>query len=177
VILTAENQNLTYGQILLLDWHNRFAHLNFTRIQQVLRHVPFIERKFGDAVKCDHAICHTCDLAKAKRRPKRSTLQTNTTERDWDLQAGNTKVGARVTVDHFEIRLLCRTYESYGNPSSTTLKGGALFVDHASSFVHCKNQVGFSAVETIRAKQSYEWFCMDNGVVVQDYLTDSGTFK
>jgi hypothetical protein len=43
--------------------------------------------------------------------------------------------------------------------------------------IHCEHQVGFSAVETIRAKQSYERLCMDNGVVVQDYLTDSGAFK
>jgi hypothetical protein len=34
-----------------------------------------------------------------------------------------------------------------------------------------------SAVETILAKQSYERLCMDNGVFVQDYLTDIGTFK
>jgi hypothetical protein len=43
--------------------------------------------------------------------------------------------------------------------------------------IHCEHQVGFSAVETIRAKKSYERLCMDNGVVVQDYLTDSGAFK
>jgi hypothetical protein len=55
--------------------------------------------------------------------------------------------------------------------------GGYLFVEHASGMIHCEHQVGFSAVETIRAKQSYERVCMDNGVVVQDYLTDSGTFK
>jgi hypothetical protein len=177
VILTDESQNLTSSQNILLDWHNRFAHLNFARIQQVLHHVPFVARKFGDAVKCDHPRCHTYELAKAKRRPKKSTLQTKTTERDGAPKAGNTKVGARVSVDHFESRLLGRTYDSYGKPSSTTFKGGAFFVDHASSFVHCEHQVGFSAVETIRAKQSYERFCMENGVVFQEYLTDSGTFK
>jgi hypothetical protein len=50
-------------------------------------------------------------------------------------------------------------------------------VDHAASYVHVEHQVGFSAVETIRAKQGFERLCMDNGVVVQDYLTDSGAFK
>jgi hypothetical protein len=65
----------------------------------------------------------------------------------------------------------------YGKPSSTKFVGGALFVEHASGMIHCEHQVGLSAVETIRAKQSYERLCMDNGVVVQDYLTDSGAFK
>jgi hypothetical protein len=72
---------------------------------------------------------------------------------------------------------LGRTYESYGKPSSTKFKGGALYVEHASGIVHCEHQLGFSAGETIPGKQSFEKMCMDNGVVVQDYLTDSGTFK
>jgi hypothetical protein len=36
---------------------------------------------------------------------------------------------------------------------------------------------GLSAVETIRDNQSYERMCLDNGVFVQDYITDSGAFK
>jgi hypothetical protein len=43
--------------------------------------------------------------------------------------------------------------------------------------IHCEHQVGFSAVETIRAKHSYERHCMENGVVVQEYPTDRGAFK
>jgi hypothetical protein len=120
---------------------------------------------------------HTCALAKAKRRAKKSSVQTKTTERDGELKTGNLKVGARVYLDHFESRLLGRTYDSYWKPSSTKLKVGALYVNHDSGFAHCEHQVGFSAGETIRGKQKFEKMCMDNGVVVQDYLTDSGTFK
>jgi hypothetical protein len=72
---------------------------------------------------------------------------------------------------------LGRTYDSYGKTSSTKFKGGALFVEHASGLVHCEHQVGFSAGETTCGKQKIEKMCMDNGVVVQEYLTDSGTFK
>jgi hypothetical protein len=43
--------------------------------------------------------------------------------------------------------------------------------------VHVEHQFGFSAVETIRSKQSYERMCLDNGIFVQDYMTDSGAFK
>jgi hypothetical protein len=72
---------------------------------------------------------------------------------------------------------LGRTYDSYGKPSSKKSKVGALYVDLASGLVHCEHQVGFSAGETIRGKQTFEKNCMENGVVVQDFLTDSGTFK
>jgi hypothetical protein len=50
-------------------------------------------------------------------------------------------------------------------------------VDRASSYIHVEHQFGFPAVETIRSKKSYEIMCLDNGVFVQDYLTDSGAFK
>jgi hypothetical protein len=131
IALINENENLSEGQKLLLEWHNRFGHLNFPRVQQVLRHVPFIANKFGPAVRCDAPKCHTCEIAKAKRRARKSTLQTKVTERDGALTSGHVKVGARVSVDHFESRLQGRTYDSYGKPSSTKFVGGALFVDHA----------------------------------------------
>jgi hypothetical protein len=85
--------------------------------------------------------------------------------------------GARVSVDHFEPRLLGRTFDSFGKSSSAKFKGGCIFLDHTASYVHVEHQVGFSAVKTIRAKQGFERLCMDNGVVVQDYLTASGSFK
>jgi hypothetical protein len=55
-VLSIENQNMSDSQKLLLDWHNRFAHLNFARVQQVLRHIPFISNKFGDATKCSDTL-------------------------------------------------------------------------------------------------------------------------
>jgi hypothetical protein len=144
-VLSIENQNMSDSQKLLLDWHKRFGHLNFARVQQVLRYIPFIANKSGDSTKCDPPMFHTCELAKAKRRANKSSLQTKTTERDEALKTGNLKVGARVSLDHFESRILCRTYYSYGKSSSTKFKGGALYVDHASGLVHCEHQVDFSA--------------------------------
>jgi hypothetical protein len=155
-VLSIENQNMTDSQKLLLDWHNRFSHLNFTRVQQVLRHIPFIANKFGDASKYDPPMCHTCELSKSKRRAKKSSLQTKTTERDGAIKTGNLKVGDRVSLDHFESRLLGRTYDSYCKLSYTKFKGGALYVYHASGLVHCEHQVGFSSGETICGKQIFE---------------------
>jgi hypothetical protein len=43
--------------------------------------------------------------------------------------------------------------------------------------MHVKHQFGLFGVETIRANQSYERMCLDNGILVQDYLTDSDAFK
>ena len=50
-------------------------------------------------------------------------------------------------------------------------------MDHGTGYIQVEHQLGFSAVETIRAKQKYEQQAMDNGVIIQSYLTDSGAFK
>jgi hypothetical protein len=52
-----------------------------------------------------------------------------------------------------------------------------MFVDHATGYMHVEHQVGFSAVETIRAKHAFESMSMAHGVIIESYLTDSGAFK
>jgi hypothetical protein len=88
----------------------------------------------------------------------------------------NLKVGSKVSVDHFDIRLKGRTCDSYGKPSSTQYLEGALFVEDASGYIKCEHQVDFSAVETLRANQTLNGIA-DQGIFVQDYLTDNGAFK
>jgi hypothetical protein len=58
------------SQKLLLDWHNRFAHLIFSRVQQVLRHIPLISNKFGDAKKCDPQYAIPMSWPKPKKDPR-----------------------------------------------------------------------------------------------------------
>jgi hypothetical protein len=176
-VLDEENINLSPGQKLLLEWHYRFGHLNFARVKHLINHVPFVAQRFAAAVKDEAPKCHIFQLAKQSRRSRKSTLHTVIPERDGALKDGNLVPGAIVSVDHFESRLLGRTFDSFGKPSSTKFKGGCIFVNHAASYVHVEHQVGFSKVETICAKQGFERLCMDNGVEVQDYLTDSGALK
>ena len=178
-ILDDANQNLTGGQKLLLQWHNRFGHLNFPAVQRILRAVPFLSPKFEAASKCDtHSIkCAICEYAKGHRRAKKSVTQVPTEERDGALKVDSLKPGIHVSVDHFESRVLGRTFDSYGKASSATYKGGCIFIDHCSGFVFIVDQLGFSAVESIRAKQAFEQMALQHGVVIESYLTDSGAFK
>ena len=153
--------------------------MNFPHVQWILRRFPFVAVKFHAASKCDinGLKCEVCELAKARRRSKHSGKTTVNPERDGSLKSDHLRPGETVSVDHFESRLRGRTYDSYGKPNSETYVGGAIFVDHASAFLHVEHQLGFSAVETIRAKQAFERLALDHGVIVQQYLTDSGTFK
>ncbi len=82
-----------------------------------------------------------------------------------------------MSVDHFESRLLGLTFDSYGKATSDTYKGGCLFVDRASGFLHVEHQLGFSAVKKVCAKLAFEQMALHHGVVVEAYFTDSGAFK
>jgi hypothetical protein len=98
------NQNLTGGQKLLLEWHYRFFHLNFQSLQNVLRRAPFVAKRFSAEMRCDLPRCEICELAKAKRRPKRSETKTKNPERDGALKVNHLSPGTCVSVDHFECR-------------------------------------------------------------------------
>ena len=183
-ILDDENQNMTGGQKLLLHWHFRFGHLNLPSVQRILRAVPFLTNKFGPASKCDFRSmkCTICAYAKAHRRPTTTNSIATMSSSVHDATIGALKInhlrpGAQVSVDHFESSIRGRTFDSYGKASSATFKGGCIFVDHCTGFLHIENQLGFSAVESIRAKQAFELMCLTHGVIVESYLTDSGAFK
>ena len=178
-LLHDDNQNLTGAQKLLLQWHCRFGHLNMPSVQRLFRAAPFLSAKFAASSKCSIADmrCEICEYAKAHRRPRHNVTSTPNAVRDGALKVNHLKPGAHVSVDHFESRLLGRTFDSFGKATSDTYKGGCLFVDHASGFLHVEHQLGFSAVETVRAKQAYEQMALHHGVVVEAYLTDSGAFK
>jgi hypothetical protein len=178
-ILNDANQNLTVAQKLLLHWHYRFGHLNLPSVQRLFRAVPFLSIKFAASAKC--AItgmrCDICEYAKAHRRSRHHATNTPNDIRDGHLKKEHLKPGVQVSVDHVEARLLGRTFDSYGKALSATYKGGCIFVDHCSGFLHVEHQLGFSAVETVRAKQAYEQLALHHGVVIESYLTDSGAFK
>jgi hypothetical protein len=77
-------------------------------------------------------------------------------ERDGALKSEQLGPGVCMSVDHFESRLLGRTVDLFGKPSSDKYKGGCIFVDHSNGYQHVEHQLGFSAIDTIWAKQSYE---------------------
>jgi len=134
----------------------------------MLRQFPFVQLKFSAAAKCKLPVCEICEFAKACHRPKQSLIMTKRVTHDGSLKIGDLRPGSTISVDHFESRLLEHTFNSYGSPSADKFGGGCIFVDHASGFLHVEHQVGFSAVENIRAKQNFEKLCLDHGVIVNN---------
>jgi hypothetical protein len=178
--LSAEgNQNLTAAQRLLLLMHAKFGHLNLAAVQTVLCKASFLSTRYQNTSKCDvlGLKCEICELAKATRRPTHGTTQRTDPVANNTIAADHLRPGSRVSCDHFESRLKGCTYGSYRRPTSQTYVGGLILVDATSKYLHVEMQVGFTSAETIRAKQAYEKFAMDHGIIVKSYLTNNSVFK
>ena len=149
-----DNQNLTPAKKLLLQWHYRLGHRNIGALQALMRQLPevFPGPKFAAAAKSELPLprCAVCEYAKAHRKPTHGKTSSPTPEREGALKVNDLRPGSTVSVDHFESRQEGRTYESYGK-SKSQYKGGGIFVDHASGYMHVEHQLGFSATETLRA--------------------------
>ena len=69
-----------------------------------------------------------------------------------------------------------RRLETYGREAeSSRYCGGAIFVDHASGYIHIELQSHLNSHETLRAKRSCEEICHDHGVIVENCVSDNGT--
>ena len=69
-LLTDDNQNLTGGQKVLLEWHYHFGHLGMRQVQYMPKHFPFVQSKFSVAAKWDLPVCEICEFTKALHRRK-----------------------------------------------------------------------------------------------------------
>ena len=134
-ILNDENQNLTPSQKLLLTWHSRFGHKGFTALQRLLKQYPFDTERFKAASRCITPRCEVCEYAKAHRKGTKGVKQSINQVTDGSLKKDDLTPGSSISVDHFESRLKGRTLASRGR-STETYKGGCIFVDHMSGYVH-----------------------------------------
>ena len=175
-VLNESNQNLTGSQKLLLLWHARFGHKGFGAVQRLLRSFPFTSSRFKGASTCDIPRCEVCEYAKSKRQSTKGVIQHPNPLTANSLKLGDLTPGSTISVDHFESRLKGRTLHSFGK-SKDSYVGGCIFVDHMSGYIHMEEQMGFSGSETIRAKQSFERFALDHGIIINSYLCDNGIFK
>ena len=173
------NQNLSYSQKELMQWHFRLGHLNFRAVQAILKsgalgHTPGAKA----ASRCAHPKCASCQYGKGHRRPTKST-----TTKPVDCKVGALKKedlfpGQRISMDHFKCSTKGRLYTSRGKTSDDSMYTcGCIFVDHASGHVHVEHQVGLTSNETLQAKLSFERAMMDHGTVIDTYQSDNGVFK
>jgi hypothetical protein len=58
------------------------------------------------------------------------------------------------------------------NNDASLCKGGCMFVDNATGWVHTVHQTSLTSHETLSAKEKFEFACQDYGVLIQGYKAD-----
>ena len=101
------------------------------------------------------------------------------------LSAEALQPGKRVFVDHFVCSTRGRKWAGQGirntKRKASAVKqaksyaGGCIFVDAATGFIDIQFQSFFSAAETINAVKRFKDNAQDNGIIVLQYHSDSGS--
>ena len=166
------NINLSEPEKELLRWHYCLGHMGLRCIQflmfsGVLSHT--------EATRCLHtAICQlttmpccaACQYGKQTLRPSPGTKTTAVRDRQGVLKAEHLLLGQQISVDHYVSSTKGQLFTSRGKTSAESMySGGCLFVDHASSFVYTVFQTHLNSHETLHARDQFESFCHDHGVI------------
>ena len=182
-VVSSENMNLTDPEKELLRWHQRLGHISFKRVQAlfrsgVLSHTEATRRLHTAASKIIHPPkCAACQFGKQACRPAKGNKSVAVRDRSGVLRQNNLLPGQCVSVDHFICSTKGRLFNSFGKTSALERLycGGCLFVDHASGFVHVEHQTSLTSHDTMLAKEQFELFCRDHGVLPQKYMSDNAT--
>ena len=180
-VVANENINLTAAEKELLRWHQRLGHIAFRKVQHLMRSGVLA---YSESTKRLHRIacrgtpvkCAACQYAKQRARPAPGITSKVIKDRQGALSKNQLLPGQEVCVDHFICSTKGRLFTSRGaSRDADKYKGGAIFVDQATGYVHVEHQTSMTTHATLRAKESFEAMCRDYGIIPQKYLSDNGT--
>ena len=179
--VSSGNKNLNESQKELIRWHQRLGHLEFKKIQHLMRtgvlsHTEGTRHLHTSASKLKEIPkCAACLFGKQTVKSSPGTVTRIVKDRAGILRSGNLLPGQEVSVDHFISSVRGRHFKGYNRGiMEDKFVGGCIFVDHASAHIHIEFQSSLSSHETLSAKMSYENLCKDSGVIPQVYMSDNG---
>ena len=178
------NINLSDAEKEWLRWHQRLGHLDYKKVQFLLRHgtlclSPSQRGLHTRAAKLRHPPkCAACQFGKQTTRPTKT--RPSTAHRVLDhtgiLKQDKLFPGQCVSVDHFVCSTTGVSIEGRTINSNTPgYVGGCIMVDNASGLIAVEFQRHLTTHETLAAIQNFERFCLDHGVVPMEFISDSGS--
>ena len=150
-----DSNNLTATQRQLLRFHFKLGHIGFQHLKWLLS-----SGLFGPlGIHCSHKDvqppkCQACVQGGQQRKPTAGNIHTQ--KNKGVLSREQLLPGQRIFSDQYVSSVPGRNYNGRGqSQSQLSYKGGKVFVDAASSFMHLEHQLGFTAIETIKAKNCF----------------------
>jgi len=148
----------------LLSWHHQLAHLPFNNIKAMAQNGLLPAR-------LQHArtpLCSSCLYGKATRQPRRTRALVNTRQ-----VPSITRPRACVAVDQAESPVQGLIAQLKGIPTKKCYKCATVFVDLYSNLGYVYLQQLMAANEMIKAKEAFERYAKNYGILIQNYHADN----
>ena len=153
----------------LMRWHYRLGHMSFHKLQQLAK-MGEIPRYLAKVTIPKCAACLFGGMTKVpwRRKPK---------------STGNAEIfvatapGQVVSVDQMVSTLPGFIAQMTGRLTKRRYTSATIFVDHFSRLKFVFLMQSMTSEETIRAKEAFERFASNHGVVIKQYHADNGRFK
>jgi len=175
-LMHEKNQNHTVAQKMLLRWHFKLGRAGFQLVRWLGKQGNFGARGEHMAhADCNPIKCRTCNLGKQQKtaNPAKQVIAKNPGALKKDvLQPGQVMFS-----DQYQTQVLGKPAKGKdGSGVYQPYKGGTIFCDAASRFIHVEHQVTLTSYKTIAAKINFERIVMEAGVTVTTYHTDNGIY-
>ena len=110
-------------------------------------------------------MCTACQFAKQRRKTTPGTTKTTIKREDNALKRNELFPGSEISIDHFACNPLGRLLTTYGKEKAhAKYKGGCIFVDHATGYLHVELQTSLNSHHTLSANQSFDEMCATHGL-------------
>ena len=181
-VVEASNSNLSETEKEWLKWHFRLGHpgadrLRFLMRSQVLAHSEETRSLHRACANLRHPPkCAACLYGKQTCRSNPAAVSHQVQDRAGLTKQEALKPGQRVFVDHFVSSAKGRLFGSKGKtPEDDMYCGGAIFYDAASQLIRVEFQSSLNTHQTLAAKDCFEQYARDHGVIPTQYVFDNGT--
>ena len=187
---TEDNANLSGPQKELLTWHWKLG-ISMGRIQKMMREnkavddtgretilPPVISPKFASTPNCPIPKCHSCELARLKRRSPQVKKSTAIPEKEAILSRDRYEAGDFVSADQFVVNTPGRLLSGFGREDDRNkFHGGTIFQDAATGIIWVECQVSLGAGETVMSKVRFEeWLWEMAAAEIKHLHSDNGVF-
>jgi len=176
------NQNLTAVQQELKSLHDKLAHCDMQRIQELsVDRTQHGERrilvpKHKGVSSCTRPLCAACSMGKQTVTSSRAHRQLPTRTAG-GIRAGDLTPGAGVSIDQYQSSVRGRLPHTQGKePPDKKYTGGSIYYDHSSQDIFVQHQISLRDGETLQAKYKYEGYCKLRGIRVKHYHADNSPF-
>ena len=123
---------------------------------------------------CQAPLCTACQMAKQNRRGTGISVKP---DKEMAIRKGNLQPGEMVSIDQYISSIPGRLPNTRGKETKKEkYVGGTLFVDHASGYIHLRNQQSLRVGDTLKSKHSFEHFAKEHGIKIKSYHADNVPF-